>query len=381
MATDLSLSIVMRLVDQARPGLASVQGQLRALGNESKKVSQEFTAQWGEMAQTARSVGIGLAAVGGGIVASLGAASKAAMEFNKSLDEVSTLVDTNIVSMKNLKAGINDLAMSTGQASEALVGGMYQAISAGIDAGEAVQFMGVAARAAVAGVTDAETAVNGLTNVINAWQLSASDATAVADAMFVAVKGGKTTFEELSDFMFQVAPAAAAVKVSFQEVMAGLSTLTAAGTPTRVAATQLRAALVGLQRPSKEMSAIFEALGFRSAQAAIEQEGLGFALKAVADAAAGDSGKLMELLGSVEAVQAAQVIAGTGAEKFAKDLKAQKNAVGAADEAYRKMAAGGAAATRASTQSSIPWAPQPSFVSSWASAGRLIHRWTQPTSS
>jgi hypothetical protein len=155
--------------------------------------------------------------------------------------------------------------------------------------------------------------------------------------MFAAVKGGKTTFEELSQALFNVAPAAAAANVDFTEVNAAIATLTASGVPTKIATTQIRAALVGLQKPSKELDGIFQALGFQSAQIAIEQKGLGFALDAVKEASNGSNGQLQKLLGSVEAVAAVNVLAGTGAAKFAEELERQADAAGSVDAAFEEI--------------------------------------------
>jgi TP901 family phage tail tape measure protein len=211
-----------------------------------------------------------------------------------------------------------------------VVPAMYNAISAGVPKENIFEFIKVAGKAAIGGVTDLNTAVDGLTSIINAFGLSMSEAEAVADSMFAAVQGGKTTFSELSDSIFNIAPAAAAAGVSFQEVNAAIATLTAGGTPTAVATTQIRAALTGLQRPSKELDAIFQQLGFKTAQLAIEKKGLGFALDAVKKASNGSNGELQTLLGSTEAVAAANVLAGTGAQKFNDELERQANSAGAA---------------------------------------------------
>jgi TP901 family phage tail tape measure protein len=218
-----------------------------------------------------------------------------------------------------------------------LTEGLYQAISAGVPQENAFTFMAVAAKASIAGVTDVNTAVDGLTTVINAFGMDTSEAQVVADSMFAAVKGGKTTFEELSASLFQIAPAAAAANVSMAEVNAGIATLTASGVPTSVATTQMRAALVGLQRPSEDMNRIFNTLGFENAQAAIESNGLAFALDAVKTATNGNNGTLQTLLGSTEAVAAANVLAGTGADKFAEQLAAQGDAAGSVDTAFNEM--------------------------------------------
>jgi TP901 family phage tail tape measure protein len=232
---------------------------------------------------------------------------------------------------------VKDVSNEFGIAQDVLTNGLYNAISAGVPKDNALTFLQVASKASIAGVTDVNTAVDGLSTVINAFGLSAEDAQAVADSMFTAVKGGKTTFGELSGSMFQVGPAAAAAGVSFKEVNAAVATLTAAGTPTSVATTQIKSALVALQRPTENMTKLFNDLGYESAQSAIEQEGLQFALGAVTDYADGNNGKMIELLGSIEAVSAVQVLAGTGAEKFTSELEAQGEAAGSTQTAFDEL--------------------------------------------
>jgi len=235
------------------------------------------------------------------------------------------------------KQGLAGVSAELGVAQDVLTNGLYNALSAGVPRENAFTFLEVAGRAAIAGVTDTNTAVDGLTTVINAFGMDASDAAAVSDSLFTAVKGGKTTFEELSASLFNVAPAAAAASVTMQEVNAAIAALTAAGTPTSVATTQIRAALVGLQRPSEDLDKIFQSLGYENAQLAIETEGLQFALQGVKDASGGSNGELQRLLGSVEAVAAVNVLAGTGAEKFTAELNAQAEAAGATDAAFGEI--------------------------------------------
>jgi TP901 family phage tail tape measure protein len=280
-------------------------------------------------------IGLGALAVG---------ANKSVTEANDlavGLREVVTLTGLTghaaEVTFGNFSSLVADLSNEFGIAQSVLTGGLYQALSAGVPTGNALEFMQVASTAAIAGVTDVETAVDGLTTIINAFGLDTGQAQAVADSMFASVKGGKTTFEELSASLFNVGPAAAAAGVSFTEVNAAIATMTAAGVPTAQATTQIRAAMVGLQRPTKELDAIFKGLGYESAQLAIENEGLGFALDAVKTASNGSNGTLQTLLGSVEAVAAVNILAGTGAGKFADELERQNNAAGSVQDAFDEI--------------------------------------------
>lgn len=275
------------------------------------------------------------------IVAFGAAGVKSAAQVETGLREVNTLfgltgkaAEENFSDLQGLVQG---LSKDVGIAQDVLTQGLYNAISAGVPKDNAFEFMQIASKASVAGVTDVNTAVDGLTSIINAFGLDMADAESVADSMFAAVQGGKTTFEELSASIFNIAPAAAASKVSMQEVNAAIATLTASGTPTAVATTQLRAALTGLQRPSEDLDKAFQAVGYSSAQAALEEKGLAFALGVVKDASKGNNGELTKLLGSVEAVSAANVIAGTSVEKMTAEMERQANAAGATETAFDEM--------------------------------------------
>lgn len=293
----------------------------------------------GKFLGKAVAAGAGVAAAGIGAFVVSG--TKGAVQVEKGIAEVVTLFgETGDAARElgdELTEGVASLSDEVGIAQDVLVGGLYDAISAGIPKDNAFEFMRVASEASIAGVTDVGTAVDGLTSTINAFGLDASQAQEVADSMFAAVQGGKTNFEDLSGSLYNIAPAAAAAGVSFQEVNAGIATLTSGGTPTAQATTQMRAALVGLQKPSEEMTALFQEAGYESAQMALEQDGLAAALDVVSAAADGDNGKLQKLLGSTEAVAAANVIAGTGAEKMAEEIERQEGAAGAATDAYDTM--------------------------------------------
>jgi TP901 family phage tail tape measure protein len=323
MASQLKIDIIAG-IDKLSASLKDVENKFSALGDKMKKVGVTLS-----VAVTAPITAIG---------------AVAANEFasvEKGLREINSLFGlTGKEAEKNfgmLSKVAEDASKELGILQSDVVPAMYNAISAGVPSENIFDFIRVAGKAAIGGVTDLNTAVDGLTSIINAFGLEMSDAGAVADSMFAAVQGGKTTFEELSNSIFNIAPAAAAANVSMQEVNAAIAALTAGGTPTTVATTQIRAALTGLQAPSEELNAIFQRLGFQNAQLAIESKGLQFALNAVKEASNGNNGVLKTLLGSTEAVAAAQVLAGTGAAKFSDELDRQANSAGAAAQAAAEI--------------------------------------------
>lgn len=234
------------------------------------------------------------------------------------------------------KAGVRGLSGELGIAQGVLTKGLYQALSSGVPRDNVFDFLAVAGKAAIGGVTDTETAVDGLSTVLNAFNLPADQAAAVADSLFTTVKGGKTTFAELSASLFNVAPLASAAGISFQEVNAAMAALTVQGVPTASATTGVRAAIQGLLKPSDELDKIYKKHGFKSAADALKTD-LAGALDIVADATGGNIGKLTGLVGSIEGVQAILGLTGDNAARFTGELDKQANSVGALDDAFGEV--------------------------------------------
>ena len=92
--------------------------------------------------------------------------------------------------------------------------------------------MRIASEAAIGGVTSLETAVDGITSVVNAYGEEAIGAQEASDLMFTAVKLGKTDFESLSAALFNIVPTAASMGVKFEEIAAAMAVMTAQGVPT-----------------------------------------------------------------------------------------------------------------------------------------------------
>ncbi len=310
-------------------GLKRGVGNFRNFRNAVKKNREELkktNSQFGNLARTL-AAGIGF-----------GIAIKGANDFSIAIAEISTLVDAAEVSNKQLSDTVLELSSTFGIGTTDVAKALYQAISSGaVGAADANEFLNVSLRLARAGLVSAEQAVDGLTTVLNAYNLPAEEAGRVSDILFATVRAGKTDLQQLSSFLFQAVPIAATLGVSFEEVTASLVALTASGTPTRVAFTQIRAAMQGLVRPTEDLTEIFQAAGFESGEAAIKAVGFQAALQILQSATGGSVSRLQELLGSVEAVQGVLGTTGQNAERFSTALDSVTNSAGATDEAFGKV--------------------------------------------
>jgi len=273
-----------------------------------------------------------------GAVAAIGTASlKMAGDFDGAMREVNTMMLLSENEFKDFSKEVQNLAKDMGINAVEAANALYQAISAGVPKENAIEFLEIASKAAIGGVTDTKTAVDGLTTVINAFKLPMSDAQKVADIMFTTVKGGKTTFDELAASMFNVAPMAASAGVKFEDVSAALATMTKQGVPTTQATTQLRQAIQAMIKPTGEMKSALEGLGYESGEALIAEKGLTGALDALTEASGGSNEVLGKMFGSVEGLQAVLSLTGENAEMAARDIDAMTNSAGAATDAYNQM--------------------------------------------
>ena len=310
-------------------------GKVGAVGKKFEALGQDMNRVGGQINKVFAGIGVAAGAV----------ATKAIGEFRAfedGMNEVFTLLPgITSEAMDQMSADILTLSKEIGRLPEDVIPSLYNSLSAGVPPGNVFDFLETANKLAVGGATDLGTAVDGLTTVVNAFGSDIISVGEASDIIFTAVKGGKTTVEELSNAMFNVAPIAASMGIAFGDVTAATATLTAAGTPTSVAMTQIRAALSELAKPTSKVSKLFTELTGQSFEEFIAgggnmKEGFDI-IKAGAEA----QGKpLAEFVGSVEALGAIQTLTGKGSEKFAAELEAAGNAAGATEAAFTQGASG-----------------------------------------
>lgn len=291
---------------------------------------------------------VGGAVVGGAVVAAgaiVGVAQQGISSFigfQDQMNEVFTLLPgISQQAMDKMTGQVKSLSKEMGVLPEDVVPALYQALSAGVPPDNVFEFLKTSQKAAKGGVTELETAVDGISSVVNAYGSNVLDAAKASDLMFTAVKLGKTNFEDLSRNLFNVIPTAASLKVNFGEVTAALSTLTAQGTPTSVATTQMRQLLVELSQAGGKAAKTFQEMSgqtfadFVAGGGTVEQ-----ALAVMSQAAQENGLRLSDMFSSVEAGNAALGLTGNGAAKFASDLAEMGQAAGATDTAYNQMQTG-----------------------------------------
>jgi TP901 family phage tail tape measure protein len=302
------------------------------------KVEREFRS-FDKIASNLKSVGVTMTAAITAPLVGIGAiATKEFNAFELAMRQVTSLMGKEgNAAFKGLSEQTLELSKRMGidavKASQAL----YEAISAGVPKENAMTFLEVASKAAIAGVTETKVAVDGLTSIMNAYQLEASQTEEVSDAMFQAVNIGKFTFAELAATMSTAIPLASSLGVGFKEVLGAAASLTTQGFKISEAMTSIQSAMKGIISPNKEMNLLLEKTGFATGQALINAKGFHGALIAIREAAGGSVQKLTDAYGRVEALGAALKLTGDFADKAKGHIAGVVTSTGAMSDAFNQV--------------------------------------------
>lgn len=252
--------------------------------------------------------------------------------------KVETIANTTVTSMSDINHSVTALSNDTGKSVTALLDSTYNAISAGVETANAVEFVDQANQLAVGGFTSATTAVDVLTTSLNAYQLSVDKAGQISDYLITTQNLGKTTVDELAQSVGKVIPVASAYNVQMDNLSTAYANMTANGIATLESGTYLRAMLTELGNTSSNVSKVLtQETGESFAQLSAEGKSLGDIMQILGDSVHGDATAFANLWQSSTAGVGALSLFNSGAEKFNSTLEQMRNSAGAATKAYETM--------------------------------------------
>lgn len=334
-----------RYLQEAKNSVDKCATSIDQYGKETKEAAQQSQNFGGQTTTAINDLAGALAAAGVAegvreIARALIECVNSSKQFEQGMAEVFTLLPTLSGDARTqMSADMLQFSADMNVLTDEAVPALYSAISASVPPDNVFDFLTVAQKAAVGGVSDLETSIDGLTSVVNAYGDDVLEASEASDLMFTAVKLGKTTFDELSSSLYNVVPTAVGAGVSFDQVTAALAAMTAQGTPTSVATTQLRQAIVELSKDGTATDKVFKELAGQSFKQFIASgNNLQQAFQILEDHAEATGKGVNDLFGSVEAGNAVLQLTGKGTDRFTAALDGMAQSTGATNEAYSVMA-------------------------------------------
>lgn len=303
--------------------LAQSKSEVKSFSAVVKKNSEELT-------KVGQISGLAFAAV----AANIGIASKKFIDFDSGMRNFNSIAKLNNKEFDTMSDKVLELSKVYPQTAQTLTEGLYQVVSAGISAGDSIEVLDAAARAATAGMSDTNTSVKAIAGTLNAFGFEANEAGRVSDIMFKTVERGMVTFPELAQSIGQVNAVASVAGVSFEEISAGMATLTKNGINAAESATALRSLMLSLVKPSEELKEVYKQMGVESGEALLKERGLQGALEEITKISGTSATELSKLITEKRGFQGAAILAGKGAKSFAEDLGEMADSAGAAQDAF-----------------------------------------------
>ena len=297
--------------------LESLEKEYKKFGSVGKQEAQAVSDKMKEVGKSIEETGQKISGVGDKMTAGISApiaavgvgTAKMAMDFEDAMAKLSTIADTTEVPMEDLQKQIMDLSDETGIAAGDIADNVYNAISAGQSTGDAVAFVGNAAKLATAGFSDSAAALDILTTTLNAYGMEADEVTKVSDTLIQTQNMGKTTVGELASYMGKVIPTAKGANVGLTQVTTAYAKLTANGIQTADSTTYLNSMLNELNKSGTTVSdTLKKETGKSFSELMADGNSLADVLNILQDSADKSGTSFSDMWSSAEAGKAAAVI-------------------------------------------------------------------------
>ena len=312
--------------------LQASQERLKNLNQQQEKIKQNISATKTQILGTVGAYTAVAAAIYAGPV-------QAAQKYEAALAKVNTIADTTQVPLEKISQEVMALSNKTGVAASDLAEDVYNAISAGQQTGDAVNFVSYSTKLAKAGFAETSQTLDVLTTILNAYRMSADKVGNVSDMLIQIQNKGKVSVGELSSVMGKIIPTANAYNVSLEQLGATYAIMTSKGIAAAETTTYANSMLNELGKSGSTADKILRKVaggGFSDLMAN------GSSLAEVLDVLqkeAQKSGKtIADMFGSAEAGKAAMSILSNGVDGFNESVEGMLNSVGATETAFGIMA-------------------------------------------
>lgn len=217
----------------------------------------------------------GIAVGGAGMVLAFRSVIREASNFEKELSKVATLTDDVQLIFGDYAHEVEKLSVAYGQATTSLSKGLFDIVSAGIAASEAMDVLTASTELAVGGVTTAGIATSAMITTYQTFTDQLKDATDAADLLFAIQKKGRLTVEDVARTFGGIASTAKAANLSVEALGTAFAAISRGGEGAETSIVELRMVMEGFtKKTTPEAMAMARNFGFELKAATIEGDGL-----------------------------------------------------------------------------------------------------------
>lgn len=276
------------------------------------------------------------------VIAAAKSTADLSMQFQKTMTVIIGLVGVSKSQVVAWSNEILKIGPSLGKSSQELAKALFFVTSAGLRGKVAMDVLKQSAMAASAGLGDIQPVALAVTSAVNAYQKSGLTAAHATDVLVMAIREGNMEASSLAPVLGRVLPLAAAMGMSFEDLAAGIATLTRTGSSAAEAAVGIQGILAGFQKPAVHAVAALKRVGlnFQQMRNLIRQPGGIITALRMLDKALdieGDTGELSQIFGNIRPLKASLNFLSQDASVVDKIFSNLNNAAGTTKFAFDQM--------------------------------------------
>ena len=270
------------------------------------------------------------------IVAAGAAVNHFALDFDTKMRQIVGLTDVTADQVGELSEQILAMGSEVGRGPQELAEAFYFVASAGFDASESMEVLETSAKAAASGMGTTQDVARVLAGVINAYGHENLSAAVAADQLTAAVQKGSAEAADFAGVIGRVAPGAAALGISFDQVTAALAGMTNVGISADEAATSLVNIFSSLLKPTTQADAAMEGLGLSAAglRRQLREEGLLDTLRTLEERFGNNETASAAVFGNIRALRGITALLGIDTEQLNAIFATTADSLGSLEQAY-----------------------------------------------
>lgn len=331
MAASKVLATILQLRDQFTAPAKKIAESTKNINRQVRLTTNQINKMGKQLVEVGK---VGVVAVGAMVAGS----AKMGMEYSANIAKITTVSDTTVKSVSQMRAEIIALSNDTGASVNALAQDVYDAISSGVSTADSLKSVAVTTKLAKAGFADTSKSVDIMTTIVNGYGKSMKEASYISDVLIQTQNKGKVTVGELSESMGKVIPTASAAGVSLEQIASGYAIMTSNGIKAAESTTYMNAMINELMKSGSIASKVIKKNTGKSFQELTKSgKSLGDILAIINGVAQKNGKNLNDMFGSVEAGKAALVLVKNKGNDFNDMLVTMKNSTGETQKAFDKL--------------------------------------------
>lgn len=336
MADELTIAMRLRGARAVNSELATTNKELAAMRRNARNaaaplmgVSKGLNAVGSTLT---RRVSLPLAIAGGASV-------KMAMDFDKGMTRIKTLVGVGSKQVDSWREKVLAMSRETGVAANELGEALYFVTSSGLALNKALSVTRAVAKGTALGIGESGTIAQLVTSAMNAYAKSNLSASHTMDVLIAGTKAGKLEAADLSESLGRVLPIASRLGVPLEEVVGSMEAMSLTGADAEQAATQLSAFFSGLVKVTPQAAKQLAKFSLTGAglRDDLSKKGLPFVIGELDKAFDGNVEAMAKVFPNIRALRAQLGLTGDQAENVNRVFEATRNNSGSLGRAWEEL--------------------------------------------